>query len=62
MFYCKINEKRILDFRKEDFNLNKLYIVVPAYNEAENIERFINDWYPIIERYNLETGGGNRAF
>lgn len=28
-----------------------LYIVIPAYNEEANIERVINDWYPIVERH-----------
>ena len=32
-----------------------LYIVVPAYNEAENIEKLIADWYPVIEEHD---GGG----
>lgn len=36
--------------------MDKLYIIIPAYNEEENIERVIHDWYPIVERYN---GGGN---
>ena len=31
--------------------MDKLYIVIPAYNEEENIERCVNDWYPIIEKY-----------
>ncbi len=35
--------------------MEKLYIVVPAYNESENIEKLIDDWYPIVERHN---GGG----
>lgn len=35
--------------------MDKLYIVVPAYNEAENIEKLISDWYPVIEKHN---GGG----
>lgn len=30
---------------------NSLYIVVPAYNESENIERLIEDWYPIIQAH-----------
>lgn len=32
-----------------------LYIVIPAYNEAENIEQVVKDWYPIVEKYH---GGG----
>lgn len=30
----------------------KLYIVIPAYNEQENIGSVIDDWYPIVEKYN----------
>ena len=30
--------------------MDKLYIVIPAYNEEENIETVVNDWYPIIEK------------
>lgn len=33
-----------------------LYIVIPAYNESENIESCVKDWYPIIEKHN---GNGN---
>ncbi|MCQ2547033.1 MAG: glycosyltransferase family 2 protein [Clostridia bacterium] len=28
-----------------------LYIVVPAFNEAGNIDRLIEEWYPIVERH-----------
>lgn len=28
---------------------NVLYIVMPAYNEAENIERVVKSWYPQLE-------------
>ncbi len=28
----------------------KLYIVIPAYNERETIETVIQDWYPIVEK------------
>ena len=37
--------------------LSKLYIIVPAYNEEKNIERFVNDWYPIVCECNLNGGG-----
>lgn len=30
--------------------MDKLYIVIPAYNEQENIEMVINDWYPVVEK------------
>lgn len=36
-------------------NMEKLFIIVPAYNEEENIENLINDWYPVIEKHH---GGG----
>ncbi|MBQ9565785.1 MAG: glycosyltransferase family 2 protein [Synergistaceae bacterium] len=32
-----------------------LYIVVPAYNESENIAKFVEDWYPVVTRHD---GGG----
>ena len=34
---------------------NMLYIVIPAYNEEENIEQCVNDWYPVVESHD---GGG----
>lgn len=33
-------------------NMETLYIVMPAYNEGENIEKTIREWYPVIEKYN----------
>lgn len=32
--------------------METLYIVVPAYNEAENVGRLIEDWYPVVEKHN----------
>ena len=29
--------------------MDNLYLVMPAYNEAENIEDVVNSWYPILE-------------
>lgn len=29
-----------------------LYIIIPAYNEADNVEQVIRDWYPVIEKHN----------
>ena len=34
--------------------MNKLYIVMPAYNEAENIEKTIGQWYPVVEKLSSE--------
>ena len=35
--------------------MDVLYIVIPAYNEEENISQVISDWYPIVEAHD---GGG----
>lgn len=32
--------------------MDKLFIIVPAYNESENIVKLINDWYPIVDKHN----------
>lgn len=32
--------------------MEKLYIVIPVYNEEANIKEVIEDWYPIVEKYN----------
>lgn len=34
--------------------MDKLYLVIPAYNEESNIVQCIEDWYPIVERYGGE--------
>lgn len=38
--------------------MDKLFIVIPAYNEELNIKRVIDDWYPIVEKHN--GNGGSR--
>lgn len=30
---------------------DSLYIVIPAYNEQDNIKQVVTDWYPIVEQY-----------
>ena len=30
--------------------MDKLYIVIPAYNEEANVDKVIKDWYPIVEK------------
>lgn len=35
-----------------------LYIVIPAYNEAENIRDVIQEWYPVVEKH--RAGGKSR--
>ena len=30
--------------------MDKLYIVIPAYNEQENIRNIIEQWYPVVEK------------
>lgn len=32
--------------------MEKLFIVIPVYNEEANIKTVIEDWYPIVEKYN----------
>ena len=34
--------------------MSKIYFVMPAYNEAENIENTIEQWYPVLERLSSE--------
>lgn len=36
--------------------MEKFYFVMPAYNEAENIVETIQQWYPIVEKINIQEG------
>lgn len=33
----------------------KLYIIIPAYNESANIEEVINDWIPLVDKIKNES-------
>lgn len=33
--------------------MSRLYIVMPAYNEAENIKHTIQQWYPVVEKVQM---------
>ena len=35
--------------------MDKLYIVIPAYNEEANIEQVIRDWYSVVEKVGGES-------
>lgn len=35
--------------------MENFYFVMPAYNEAENIEQTISQWYPVVEKINGMT-------
>ena len=49
--------------------MDRLYIVIPAYNEEENINAVIRDWYPIVEKIGngsklviIDDGSKDRTF
>ena len=31
--------------------MDSLYIIMPAYNEAANIRKVVEDWYPVVEEH-----------
>ena len=33
-----------------------LFVIIPAYNEEQNIEQCVNDWYRIVETHNDDGG------
>jgi glycosyltransferase involved in cell wall biosynthesis len=39
--------------------MSKIFFVMPAYNEAANIENTVKEWYPIVEK--LSSGSKNVA-
>lgn len=35
--------------------MDKLYIVIPAYNESANIRQTVEDWYPVVCEYGQDS-------
>ena len=35
--------------------MEKLYIIIPAYNEQDNLKALVDDWYPIIEQHSADN-------
>lgn len=47
--------------------MDKLYVIIPAYNEEANIEQVIKQWYPVVEDYNgqmviIDDGSTDRTY
>lgn len=40
---------------KQEKKMDKLYIVIPAYNEEKNIEAVIGQWHPVAEKAGAES-------
>ena len=34
---------------------DRLFIIIPAYNEQENIRQVVSDWYPVVEKYGTDS-------
>lgn len=34
---------------------DRLFIVIPAYNEEANIRQVVNDWYPVVEKFGTDS-------
>ena len=43
------------DDETSEFKEESLYIIIPAYNEESNIEKTVEEWYPILNIYNNES-------
>ncbi len=35
--------------------MSVLYIVMPAYNEADNIEKTVKEWYPVLKGKDIRS-------
>jgi glycosyltransferase involved in cell wall biosynthesis len=34
---------------------DRLFIIIPAYNEQDNIRQVIEDWYPVVDKYGTDS-------
>ena len=34
---------------------DRLFIIIPAYNEQDNIRQVVKDWYPVVEKYGTDS-------
>ena len=34
---------------------DRLFIIIPAYNEQENIRQVVGDWYPVVAKYGTDS-------
>lgn len=34
---------------------DRLFIIIPAYNEEANIRQVVTDWYPVVENYGTDS-------
>lgn len=44
-------ERKLSGMKVKNTETDILYIVIPAYNERDNIEQVIEEWYPVVERH-----------
>lgn len=35
--------------------MDRLFIIMPAYNEQANIEKVVDQWYPLVERFGTDS-------
>lgn len=34
---------------------DRLFIIIPAYNEQDNIRQVVDEWYPVVEKYGTDS-------
>ena len=51
--------RAVLFYAEENMNNETLYIVIPAYNEADNIASVINNWCDVFT-HTFVRGGNSR--